>query len=169
MNSKPNISSTRLSIGGIVIVVGFLSPLLIPLVASTEWSIGFKSAISGLLALGIPEVFMVIGVAILGKEGYQFLKEKLFGFLKQFAPPDFVSPARYRIGLVMFCLPMIVAWGQPLVSHFLPKFQVLPPWYYFIGDLILVSSLFVLGGNFWDKLRSLFVHRAMVQFDTKNE
>jgi hypothetical protein len=70
------ISNTRLTIGGAVIVVGFLSPLLIPLVASTNWSIGLISAVSGLLALGIPEVFMIIGVAIVGKDGYQFLKGK---------------------------------------------------------------------------------------------
>jgi hypothetical protein len=28
------------------------------------------------------------------------------------------------------------------------------------GDVLLVSSLFVLGGEFWDKLRALFVHDA---------
>jgi hypothetical protein len=112
MNHPHQISNTRLSIGGAVIIVGFLSPLLIPLVASTNWSIGLKSAISGFLALGIPEVFMIIGVAIVGKDGYQFLKEKLLVFLKQFAPPDFVSPLRYRIGLIMFGLPIVIGWGR---------------------------------------------------------
>ena len=68
MTPELQISKTRLLVGGTVIVVGFMSPLLIPLVASTNWSVGLKSAISGLLALGIPEVFMVIGVAILGKD-----------------------------------------------------------------------------------------------------
>jgi hypothetical protein len=53
MNPQPQISKSRLIAGGTVIVVGFLSPLLIPLVALTSWSIGLKSAISGLLALGI--------------------------------------------------------------------------------------------------------------------
>jgi len=32
--------------------------------------------------------------------------------------------------------------------------------------VLLVASLFVLGGDFWDKLRALFVHEARVQFPT---
>ena len=33
-----------------------------------------------------------------------------------------------------------------------------------IGDVMFVASLFVLGGDFWDKVRSLFVHDAEVHF-----
>jgi hypothetical protein len=32
------------------------------------------------------------------------------------------------------------------------------------SDLMFVSSLFVLGGEFWDKLRALFVHGAKARF-----
>jgi hypothetical protein len=145
MNHPHQISNTRLTIGGAVIVVGFLSPLLIPLVASTNWSIGLKSAVSGLLALGIPEVFMIIGVAIVGKDGYQFLKEKLFAFLKRFAPPDFVSPRRYRIGLIMFGLPIVIGWAGPFLFHFIPGLHDLPFWSFILGDLIFLSSFIVLG------------------------
>ena len=167
MNHPHQISNTRLTIGGAVIVVGFLSPLLIPLVASTNWSIGLKSAVSGLLALGIPEVFMIIGIAIVGKDGYQFLKEKLFAFLKRFAPPDFVSPRRYRIGLIMFGLPIVIGWAGPFLFHFIPGLHELPFWSFILGDLIFLSSFIVLGGNFWDKLRGLFIYSAKIQFSEK--
>jgi len=167
MNHPHQISNTRLTIGGAVIVVGFLSPLLIPLVASTNWSIGLKSAVSGLLALGIPEVFMIIGIAIVGKDGYQFLKEKLLVFLKQFAPPDFVSPLRYRIGLIMFGLPILIGWAGPFLFHFIPGLHDLPLWAFILGDLIFLSSFIVLGGNFWDKLRGLFIYSAKIQFSEK--
>ena len=167
MNHPHQISNTRLTFGGAVIVVGFLSPLLIPLVASTNWSIGLKSAVSGLLALGIPEVFMIIGVAIVGKDGYQFLKEKLLVFLKQFAPPDFVSPRRYRIGLIMFGLPILIGWAGPFLFHFIPGLHDLPLWSFILGDLIFLSSFIVLGGNFWDKLRGLFIYSAKIQFSEK--
>jgi len=30
---------------------------------------------------------------------------------------------------------------------------------------MFVASFFVLGGDFWDKVRSLFIHRARVQFN----
>jgi hypothetical protein len=36
----------------------------------------------------------------------------------------------------------------------------------FIGDLLLLVSLFILGGDFWDKLRALFVREAKVVFPT---
>lgn len=162
VNNIPDISKTRLTIGGFVIVVGFLCPLLIPFVTSTGWSIGFKSAVSGLLALGIPEVFMLIGVAILGKDGYQFLKDKLFGFLKQFAPPDFVSLTRHRIGLVMFCLPLLIGWIGPYLAHVFPNIKELPLWSYIVGDVTFFASFMVLGGNFWDKLSGLFKHDVIV-------
>ena len=161
------ISNTRLTIGGAVIVVGFLSPLLIPLATSTNWSIGLKSAVSGLLALGIPEVFMIIGVAIVGKDGYQFLKEKLFTFLKRFAPPDFVSPRRYRIGLIMFGLPIVIGWAGPYLFHFFLGIHDLPIWSYTIGDFVFIASFMVLGGNFWDKLRGLFIYSSKIQFSEK--
>jgi len=167
MAHPQQISNTRLTIGGAVIVVGFLSPLLIPLVASTNWSIGLKSAVSGLLALGIPEVFMIIGIAIVGKDGYQFLKEKLFAFLKRFAPPDFVSPRRYRIGLIMFGLPIVIGWAGPFLFHFIQGLDELPFWSFILGDLIFLSSFIVLGGNFWDKLRGLFIYSAKIQFSEK--
>jgi len=168
MRPKPQISEARLWFGGSVIALGFLSPLLIPLVASANLSLGLKSALSGLLALGIPEVFMIIGVAILGKDGYQFLKEKLFGFLKQYAPPDVVSPARYRIGLVLFCLLLIIGWTWPYLAHFFPGLEELPLWSIILGDAVLLTSFFVLGGNFWDKLRSLFVYNAKTSLVIKN-
>jgi hypothetical protein len=31
-------------------------------------------------------------------------------------------------------------------------------------DILFVSSVFVLGGDFWDKLRALFIYKAKVQF-----
>lgn len=32
------------------------------------------------------------------------------------------------------------------------------------SDALLLISLFVLGGEFWDKLRALFIHQAKVRF-----
>jgi len=72
----------RLIWGGLIFVIGFLSPLLIPWVISLDLSAGTTSLISGILALGVPELFMLIAVGILGKSGFDYLKQKLFSFLK---------------------------------------------------------------------------------------
>jgi hypothetical protein len=39
---------------------------------------------------------------------------------------------------------------------------------YFIiiaSDLVFLTSLFVLGGDFWDKLRALFIYKAKAKFE----
>jgi hypothetical protein len=33
-----------------------------------------------------------------------------------------------------------------------------------LGDTVFLASLFVLGGDFWDKLRALFIPRAKARF-----
>ena len=135
-------------------------PLLVPLVAKSGLPVAWKTILSGLLLLGIPELFMLITVAILGKDGYQFLKQKVLGFLKKHGPPEQVSPLRYRIGLVMFSIPFILAWLLPYAEshfHFLDDIQL----YLNIGgDVLLLISLFVLGGEFWEKIRALFIQTS---------
>jgi hypothetical protein len=36
--------------------------------------------------------------------------------------------------------------------------------YAIAGDILIITSLVVLGGDFWDKIRSLFIHDAEVNF-----
>ena len=158
----------RLITGGIVLIVGFLSPLLIPLVLATSWPDGLKAVVSGGLAFGIPELFMIIAIAIMGKQGFNFIKSKLGRLMKPLAPPDEVSKTRYTIGLVMFFLPIIFGFLAPYMGDHLPIPEGKEIYFYIGGDLMVFLSLFVLGGNFWDKLRSLFVHKASAHFPEKH-
>ena len=126
-----------------------------------EWWI---AALTGLLAFGIPEIFMIVAVAILGKEGFAYLKNSIGKYLKPLAPPDEVSRGRYNVGLVLFSLPILAGFLQPYLNH---EFHILgdvPVFFYMLSDLMIVSSLFVLGGDFWDKIRSLFIHNAEARF-----
>ncbi len=154
----------RLLFGGAVFVLGLLCPLLVSLVATSALPIEWKTVLSGLLLLGIPELFMLAAAAILGKSGFDYFKGKIFGFLKGYAPPDTVSRTRYRIGLAMFLLPLLFGWLTPYVLPVLPDYEAHRIAYGVPGDLLLLASLFVLGGDFWDKLRALFVRDAKAQF-----
>ena len=154
----------RLLLGGGVFLDGQFSPLLIPLVASSNLSTGIKSALTGLLLLGIPELAIFIAIAILGKAGFTYLKQTLFALLKRAAPIDKVSRIRYRIGLVLFCLPLLMGWLAPYVSDLIPRYGDYHITLAITGDGLLVLGLFVLGGDFWDKLRALFVHEATIMF-----
>ena len=76
MTNASQIPKGRLILGVSILVIGFMSPLLILLVTGTSWSVGIKTTISGLLAFGIPEVFMLIAIAVMGKQGYEYIKTK---------------------------------------------------------------------------------------------
>ena len=157
----------RVRLGVIVFALGFLSPLLTPVVAAMALPTRWKVGILGALAVGIPEVMTVIAAAIMGKVGFLHIKERLLGFFKKYGPADRVSPLRYRIGLLMFVIPLLFGWLAPYVSHIIPGYEANRFWVSLVGDLMFVSSLFVLGGDFWDKVRALFVHGARVQIPVK--
>ena len=70
-------SKTRFRLGATMLIIGFLSPLLIPLVTAMDLPMKWKATILGALALGIPELFSVIAIAIMGKSGFQYLKDNL--------------------------------------------------------------------------------------------
>jgi hypothetical protein len=50
----------------------------------------------------------------------------------------------------------------------IPDFSSNPLPYAIGGDLLLLMSLIVLGGNFWDKIRALFIYDAKVHFREEN-
>ena len=155
----------RFRLGLIILVVGWLSPLSIPLITATDLSTRWKTILSGALAVGIPEVFTIAAIAIMGKSGYNLIKERIFSFLKKHGPPDRVSLTRYRIGLVMFVLPIVFGWLGPYGAHQIPGYDMNRFVVSLIGDLMFVASLFVLGGDFWDKIRALFSYRAKATFN----
>jgi len=159
-NSKPvsNIPKGRLYLGGFIFIIGFMAPLFIPLVTKSDLSTAWKTTLSGLLMAGIPELFMIITVSILGKEGYQYLKGKVFAFLRKHGPPQHVSRLRYKVGLVLFAIPLLLALLFPYVSHHFTVLKEIESVVNIGGDVMFFTSFFVLGGEFWDKIRSLFTY-----------
>ena len=149
--------SKRFILGSTVFIVGFLSPALTPLVVKADLPVAWKTVLTGALAFGIPEVMALVAVAIMGKEGFEEFKRLLWGLLKKAAPQQQVGRTRYRIGLVMFGLPLVFAWAGPYLHLLWPRGAFSRLAFPILGDVIFISSLFVLGGGFWDKLRSLFV------------
>jgi len=174
-NTKKSIANNpppkgRLILGGGIFIIGFFSPSLTPLVVSSGLSPAWKTAISGMLVVGIPELFMIIAVAIMGKPGFQYLKSRLYALFKKYAaPPDEVSKTRYRVGLVMFISTLVFGIIEPYAGHLIPGHDSYPRVFAMGGDILLVSSFFVLGGDFWDKLRSLFIHEAKAQLPLSSQ
>ena len=163
-NSSPPADGWRFRIGIALFVTGLLSPLFVPLVTATNLSTEWKTTLSGFLLLGIPELLWLVAAAVMGKSGFDYIKSKAFGFLRKHVLPDSVSRMRYHIGLVMLLLPLLFGWLAPYAPQLVPTYVEHPFRWHVGGDLLLLASLLVLGGEFWDKLRALFVHGARTTF-----
>ena len=149
----------RVLLGGMIFVIGFAAPVLIPVVAISNLPTVWKTFLSGFLALGIPEIFMLIAAGILGKQGFAYLKSKLWRMIQ---PPETVGLVRYRIGLLMLFVPILFIWLHPYLEQARPNLADQRMLFGLISDGLVIVSLFVLGGEFWDKLRGLFIYNAQV-------
>jgi hypothetical protein len=172
MNDNTNTSAQpvagwRFKIGVALFVLSIALPLVgVTLVATLGLSAQMTASVSGVLLVGA-EVLGIIAVAVMGKSGYAYIKNLVFGFLKQYGPPREVSRLRYTIGLVMFTVPILFGWVSLYTAELIPGFIHSPLPYALGGDFLLLASLFVLGGSFWDKIRALFVYDAEVRFSQR--
>jgi hypothetical protein len=153
----------RIKLGFTLFIASIGWPLLLPVMPVLGFSGTAIASFSGAMLVAA-EVMLIAGAAIAGKDGFAFIKQKVFGFLKSYGPPQEVSRTRYIFGLIVFCIPVALGWAWPYVGHYLPGSQEQPLVYAIAGDVMLLISLFILGGAFWDKLRSLFLHKAHAVF-----
>lgn len=165
---EPNVNNRRIIIGTSVFIVGQLSPLTIPLLKNLDITDSLRTTLSAILLLGIPELFIIITILIVGKSGFQVIKSKIYNKIKWIFPPDQVSPTRYRVGLILFSLVFLLGWISPYLLHHLDEMKFNFLYIGIAGDVLLIVSLFILGGNFWDKLRGLFIYQARIEFNEKN-
>mgnify|MGYP000896174155 CR=1 FL=1 len=154
----------RFYTGITLLVLSMTCPLFGIVVAQFEISLATKASIIGLLSLGIPEILILMAAAVLGRENYEVIKAGCLKYLKRLAPSAKVGKLRYKIGLVMFILPLIPTYVQAYVPKWLPDTSTERLYINLAADGMFIASLFVLGGDFWEKLRALFVYEARVQF-----
>lgn len=154
----------RLKLGLALFALSVVLPVVgVPLVAVTGFSPGVVATLSGALLAG-SEVLGLVAVAVMGKSGYAYVKNRLLGLVKRYGPPSRVGRTRYSIGLVMLTVPIAFGWVAPYAADRIPGYPGNEMTYAIAGDLLWLASLFVLGGDFWDKVRALFVHGARAVF-----
>ena len=132
--------------------------MFIPLVTKSTLSTEWKTALSGVLLVVGPEVLSVMAIAILGKDGFNFLKEKVFALLRRAAPTAKVSRTRYRAGLAIWALLFIYGSFVWYAPHLVPGYTEHRIALNLSADFLFIASLFVLGGDFWEKFRALFIY-----------
>lgn len=158
----------RTSLGLTLFVVSLGWPVLIPLLPLFGASSKVTAAFSGVMII-VADLLLIAGAAVAGKDGFAFIKAKVFGIFRPYLPPQQVSRRRYTIGLVLFSISLVFGWASPYFGHHLPGFERGQLIYAVAGDVILLISLFMLGGGFWDKLRALFRYDATVYVSSNTE
>jgi hypothetical protein len=156
-------ADTRLKLGIALLVLGLVMPAGTLFVAGTDWPGAVKTIIGGILLFGL-EIMVVPAVALMGKENFDRIVNRVKGVLKTLKPAGKVGRTRYTIGLVLFVAPLLFAWIASYVPSWLPEEYATRVGVNLGLDLIILASLFVLGGDFWDKLRALFLCEARAVF-----
>lgn len=156
----------RFTLGIVSFVAAFVPHAVLGILVLTGAGarvIGTTAAIS----FTLNKVFLLGSVILLGRPGFNRLKKRFVGAVQRHLMPDEVGPWRYRIGLVMFVVPLIFAWKAPYVTELMPTLGRHSLESAIVTDVIFLASLFVLGGGFWDKLRALFVREAAIVFPAR--
>jgi hypothetical protein len=147
----------RIKLGFTIFAASIAWPLLMPVLPVLGLSTAATATFGGSMLVAA-EILLLVAAAIAGKDGFAYIKARVFGLLRSFGPPQRVGAMRYRIGLVMFSVPLLVGWLAPYVGSHIPGFEEHAIAASVALDALLLASLFVLGGEFWDKLRALYVH-----------
>jgi hypothetical protein len=133
--------------------VALLAPFM-PVSKATAVALATAFIITG-------EVTFWASVVLLGKPFMQLLKTKLIAFLHSRKPVELrhVSKRRHDVGLALFFCSFLSYYLALAVAFLdLPRDQMLNAIINILiaGEATFFVSLFVLGGEFWAKLKKLF-------------
>ena len=151
----------------------FATPVVIPMLGL---SAGESAALIGGILLAV-EVLWFASIPLLGKEGFKAVKQRTFGWLKLSSNP--ISRGRHRFGVTLLfgsilldvLLNLIMLGTDFLVKGAdVPTKQILglsfsqqATVYITIQILTtvgIVAALFILGGDFWERLKAAFEWQA---------
>ena len=105
-------------------------------------------------------IMKITSIAILGKASYAWINYKVHYIYHHIAKPHQVTRLRYNIGLFLFILPFLPNYMISFMPQLAPVSLHTRYLIIVISDVVFLFSLFVLGGDFWDKLRALFIYKA---------
>lgn len=151
----------RFVAGVSVLGLSMLLPLAALVVPFLGLPVAQSALIAGALVAGAPEVLMLLAVALLGRQNFDRIvaAAKRFLFTAFFSTP--VSRGRYYAGLAICLLSFIPLYVAGYVPSWMPaghgRIAILAS-----ADLAFILSFFVMGGEFWEKFRRLFVWEGKV-------
>ena len=179
MNSSGNQSTEKTSadftrtwrykVGLAMIILGngiILLALVMP-------ALGAGAGTVGSMVLG-GELISLASIVFLGKEGFKAIKSKVFAFVKE-SYTGAVGPTRHYIGIALIGTsvaasyitalylwtvfgasaadtPPPIVWGLDFAQQ-----ESLVLWLFLIQEISFLVSIYVLGADWWGKLRNMVV------------
>ena len=153
----------RLYFGSIIILMSFFMVPTGLFISHHFHTHTMRAVILGFFWVNGP-LWKILGIAVMGKVSYYYIVEHLKYRYKHIAGLKPVGKKRYYTGLFMFTLPFVPSYVMAYAPHLLPELAMFRVYLNIFFDLVFLSSLFVLGGDFWDKLRALFNYNARAVF-----
>lgn len=165
-------TQARFVLGCILLATGILCGLAVPFLGFFHITHN-KAAIVSFLMLS-HHGLTFLSIAVMGQDNFERLTEPVHRAAakagEKIKPAGNVSRERYRIGIIMLVTPLIVVTAMHLINefHFKHETRVVIS---LTMQTMFLASFFVLGGDFWDKARALFVWDARAVFpeDTKKK
>ena len=172
-NTKPGNSNTswRYRLGMLLFFgafpIFFATPVVIPMLGL---SAGESAALIGGILLGV-EVLWFASIPLLGKEGFNAVKQRAFGWIKLSSGP--ISQARHRFGVTLLLgsilLDIFLNFSIILADLFINtdgdltpsllgmNFEQQTTVYIAIQILTTIgvmAAVLILGGDFWERLKN---------------
>ncbi|MDP1835432.1 MAG: hypothetical protein Q8K75_05830 [Chlamydiales bacterium] len=154
----------RFYLGSTLFVLGLILPVFIPVILALDLSSATKVALSAFFSFGLPELLMLAAVPIMGREGFDWIKNKTYRLFRKYTTPHKVSRTRYRTGLFLFVIALLQGLIVPYFIDLIPFYADHLIAYNVALGMLLVLSLILLGDDFWDKIRALFCYNAKAVF-----
>jgi hypothetical protein len=135
-----------------------LTALVVPVLGlSTTQS----ALLAGVLLAGGPEVLCILAVALLGKETFLYFAHRAKTALRRAVIDQPASKARYYTGLVVILVSWLPAYIYAYSPALMPQGDAR---IYLLAamDLAFVVSVFLMGGEFWEKVRRIFVYEGKI-------
>jgi len=160
-NPSPTETNWRLWIGTSFLVLALFLPVGALALSWLGWPVAQSAFVAFLLVGGMPEIICLLAIAVLGKANFESVVSvsKRTRLAMSLAAP--ASQLRYYAGLAGCLLNGVPLYIYAYAPWLLPdgsnKFYILVA-----ADLIFFFSLFLAGGEFWEKFRRIFVWEGKV-------
>jgi hypothetical protein len=146
----------KYKIGMGFIALSLISPLIGLAVPLLDLSTGTTTALVTFFMVGGPEIFLIAGAALAGKQAIESIKKEFF---------QYAGKARYQFGLILFITTVFVNWVFVYIN-------LLEDYAFDINTRLIVTicidvttiiSIFVMGPEFFEKVKRLATWEGQTQ------